>query len=185
MLSIFSLEDYKNYLISFYYYECDNNIVSREKRRTILETHYTDEFLSDIIHNTESFIMYFLEQVINREENYISFELFNDQRHIFTNCTGGYSPDYLIPISCGLEDKYISKYLLQKYLGSNFRIDFDDDIEEILDDVDEDIVIGGIYCTPKMIITGNFSSLQEKYDALKKQKQEELVRVLRKRLEHE
>jgi len=179
MLSIFDFDSYKEHLISYYYHECDNNIFSREKRKTILETQYTDEFLLEIIENTERFIKVLIERTANSDRTFIEFEIWGEHNYIFTNCTGGWSPDKLIPIFSDVEDAYISKYLLSDFLGKDFRIDFDANVEEIIDDEDDDIIIGGIYYTPKMIIVGDLKTLSEKYNKLQREK-EVLKRSLKK-----
>lgn len=177
MLNIFDFEKYKEDLISYYYYEGDNNLNSKEKRKKILETYYSDQFLLNIIQNTEIFILRFLERVIRSTSSYISFEISGEKKNIFTNCIGGWSPDTLVPIFSGEEEAYISRRLLKEFLGKNFRVEFNLDYEEIVDDIDEDIVIGEINYIPKLTIVGDFSLLKEKYEILKEQ---DFSRVLKK-----
>ena len=166
MLSIFDLESYKEHLISYYYYECDNNELSKLKRKELLERQFTDEDLLEIVQNTEKFIEVLIQRTANTNRTFIEFEINGDDKHIFTNCTGGWHPDTLIPIFSDEEDSYISRYLLKQFLGNEFRVDFDANVEEIVDDEDDDIVIGGIYYIPKMIIVGDFKKLLEKYNKI-------------------
>ena len=178
MLESFDLDSYKEHLISYYYYECDNNEICKEKRKITLESRYTDEYLLEVINNTKEFITILLNQTINTNRTYIEYELFSDNHYIFTNCTGGWHPDTLLSVFSDEEDKLISLYLLKKFLGSDFKIEFDSNIEECLDDSDEDFVIGAIYYTPKLIIVGNFNSLKGKQEELQ---EEQLVRFLKRK----
>ena len=178
MLSIFNLDNYKEYLISYYHYECDNSDSKKENRRILIEQRYSDDDLLEIIHNTKKFIEILMERTINSNRTYIEFEISGDNKNIFTNCTGGYSPDTLIPIFTDDEDNYISKYLLKQFLGSSFMVDFDANVEEVIDE-DDDMVIGSIYYTPKIVIVGNFKLLQEKYDDFQRGR-DVLTRTLKK-----
>lgn len=179
MLSIFDLDSYKKHLISYYYYERDNNPTSYEERRTLIERQYSDEDLLEIIKNTERFIEILIQRTANSNRTFIEFEIFGDDQHVFTNCTGGWSPDTLIQIFSDGKEAYISRYLLKQFLTDNFRLEFGGDIEENIDDSDDDIVIGAMYYTPKMIIVGDFTKLSEKYNKLQSE-QNILKRSLKK-----
>lgn len=176
MFNIFNLNNYKEYLISYCFYDLDNKEERKLERKKILEHRYSDEFLLNVIENTQEFIFNLLESC---QSNYISIEMVKDKEYIFTNCTFGYYPDVLISISDFNGEKKISKYLLEKFLGKSFKTYFDVNEVETHDEEDEDLVIGCIYETQKFVIVGDFSKRREE---IKKEKQTELVRVLKRHI---
>ena len=80
------------------------------------------------------------------------------------------------------EGKTISKHLLHKFLGEEFHIYFDENEVEYYDDEDPDMIIGNSYSIPELVIDGKKECIKEKYEELRKLKQEELVRVLKKKI---
>lgn len=177
MLDIFNLDSYKEYLISYYFYDCDHNDIKRLERKRILERNYTDDNLQSIVDNTKEFILNILD---NTTDNYVSIELAKNEEYIFTNCTGGHHPDILMPIDETDKSFKISKYLLEKFLGREFMVYLDEEEIEYFDD-NEDLFIGCSYFIPKLIISGNFSEKREK---LNQENQKELVRVLKRIFEN-
>ena len=110
MLDVFNLEYYKEYLISYYRYECDNNENKKLERQRILECNYSDNYLQEIVDNTKEFILNLID---NCSDTFNIIELAKSEDYIFTNCTGGYHPDILMTIDD--EDKRItiSKHLIE------------------------------------------------------------------------
>lgn len=162
MLSIFNLEYYKYYLNSFYGDSC--------------EYVFDDEYLLEIINNTKEFILDLLERVIF--DGFSSFEFPIVEDYIFDNYNGSYYPDTFIPVDSLDEGKIISKYLLDMFLGKNSLTYIDDGKSEVLDDRDE-LVIGRIYEIPKLVIVADYNLLREKYELLKQDQNERLVRILK------
>ena len=156
MLEELTLDYYKNYLVNYFFNECDNNKEKRMERRRILEKRLSDDFILEVINNTKEFYISLLEK--NIKDGVISFNLTNDLKYIFTNCTGGYHPDVLFVIDELDEEKYISKYLLELCLGKICKTYFDTTEMEYIDD-ENGLIVGCIYELPKIVIVGDFSSL--------------------------
>ena len=175
---MFKIEEYKKYLIDYYCNECDNNELKRNKRKEYLERNYSDEFLQRIIQDTLSFISFFVENNFNNKKGYIEIDLLENLGGINLNISGGWFSDVLYSFGTYENELIISRHLLEEFLGNNFRIEEDHKVEERVDIFDEDVYTEYYY--PLIRITGNFGLLQEKYNELKYQKQNELIRVLRK-----
>lgn len=182
---LFNAQEYKEYLINYYYYPCDNTNEKRSKRKELLEHKYTDEYFEEIVRNTEQFILQFLEICVTEDTNYIRIPLEYSLDYIFTNCTGGWHPDVLVPVDSIEGGKIVSKYLLNKFLGKEFHIYFDENEVEYFDDEDPDMVIGNSYSIPELVIFGKKEIIKEKYEELRKIKQLELVRVLKNKIPSE
>lgn len=163
MFDLFKLEYYKNYLISYYKYNYDNTEEMKLKRQEYIESSYSDEELIDIIENTKEFIFNIINNIKEYKTNYLSIDLISEHEIIRNNCTGGFYPDILIPIDELDEEKLISRYLLKLFLGNNFNIFIDHKEEEILDD-EFGIIIGCVYQIPRLVITGDFNELLNKYN---------------------
>ena len=173
MHNIFNLENYKEYLISYYFYNCDNNENKKSERKRILEQGYSDEYLQEIIDNTQEFILGLID---NCDNSSIIIDLAQDAEPIFTNCTGGYHPDVLMTIDEIDKRIKISKHLLKVFLGKNFMIYLDEEETEYFDE-DDEFIIGCSYFHPKLNITGDFLKKREE---LKQEKQIKLVKVIKK-----
>ena len=87
-----------------------------------------------------------------------------------------------VPIDSIDEGKNISKHLLHRFLGEGFHIYFDENVVEYYDDEDPDMIIGNSYSIPELVIDGKKELIKEKYEQIKKLKQAELVRALKKRI---
>jgi len=168
MLSIFNLDSYKEYLINYYVYECDNNDIKKESRRKLIEQRYSDEYLQEVIDHTKEFILNIIDTC---NDDYISIPIAYKEEYIFTNCTGGYHPDVLIPIDDIDKSVMISKHLLNCFLGKKFSVFIDEDEEEYFDE-SNGLSIGCSYFHPKLLITGDFSKKR-------KELSQELVRTLK------
>lgn len=180
---LFNVNKYKDYLINWFYYPCDNTPEKKAEREKILEQRYSDEYLEEIVQNTEQFIINFLEICLQEDTTYIRIPLEFKSNYIFTNCTGGWHPDVLVPIDSIDEGKSVSKHLLHKFFGKDFLIYFDENIIEYCDDEDPDMIIGSSYSIPEFVISGPKELIKEKYEQIKAIKKAELVRVLKKKLQ--
>ena len=168
MLSIFNLDSYKEYLINYYFYECDNTESKKDSRRKLIEQRYSDEYLQSIIDNTKEFILNIIDTC---NDDYISIPIAYREEYIFTNCTGGHHPDILIPIDEVDKSIKISKHLLDAFLGKKFSVFLDEDEEKYYDEEDG-MLIGISYFHPKLLITGDFAKKR-------KELRQELVRALK------
>lgn len=182
MNEIFNLENYKNYLIGVFHYEIDNNETSENKRRKVLNNHYGDEQLQKIIDDTLSFSIYLLECNLQNETRWCDIDLLEDADYIFLNLTGGWFSDTLYKINCKDSEITISRYLLKRFLGNDFKI-YEDSYGEETSDVDDDFEIYNEYYYPFIRIIGDFQQLEEKYQSLKELKQNELIMVLKRKIE--
>ena len=182
MNEIFNLENYKNYLIEVYTYEIDNNEYSKNKRKEYLENHYSDEFLESIINDTLNFSIYLLESNLGNETRWCDIDLLEDASYIFLNLTGGWFSDTLYRINYDGKEITISKHLLKKFLGNNFWIEEDSQINAVIDE-DDEYTIYNEYYYPFIRISGNFKNLEDKYRSIKELKQKESVLVLKRIIE--
>ncbi len=131
-----SLEEYKKHLIEYYVYEIDNNDEAREKRRTMLDTIYGDEYLQKIINNTYDFIKTIFEKN-TLEHGYCNFEVENNKTtFIHLDLKGGWYSDYLYYDN---KRKIISEYILKQEFGRFFDIHIESDLEPFATE-DKDLV---------------------------------------------
>lgn len=182
MTEIFNFEQYKKYLIDYYVYDRDNGEIARNERKNILEARYPDEYLQEIINNTIEFLIQFIEN--NLGKRYCHIEIVGDEHFVFTNCTGGWPPDTYIPIQLNNQTTMISEHLLNKFLGKSFRIERYTEEFELYEE-DDDFGIGYIYAYFYLSIVGDFSLLQDKYEELRNLKQNELITILKRKLNRE
>ena len=130
-----TLEHYKNYLINHYYYQYDNSLEKRVRRRVDLDTNYGDEYLSQIIDDSYSFIKDLFEDP-SLDNGYVSYEVEEDNtKYISLNLVGGHFSDVLYTDH---NNRTISSYILKKELP-NVSIDIKEELEEF-DTGDDDIL---------------------------------------------
>lgn len=160
--SFIDIKTYRNYLEDFYVYPCDKN--NKEQRKKYVDK-YSDEELSKIIENTKLFIIYLFEKLenenyVNKDNTFTSIKISDKQIYIFTNCTGGSSPDVLYnPLDFG-EDFYVSYYLLNKFLeGFIIYENF-----ETFEEYDEDDSIGYFVDETELV----FSTKKSNFRKIKK-----------------
>ena len=137
--SMFDFEAYKNDLINYCYYPCDRNEENSTKRADFIAKHYTDEYLNDIIKNTQKFsgdILKLLkkENKIRDGQIYTEVVLF-ERGYISNNCSGGWNADRLFFID--ETNKPISMYLLEKFFGKDWV--FLDTDERVIYDAKEEV----------------------------------------------
>lgn len=126
-----SLEEYKNILIDYYFYECDNSIEKRKLREQNLNKEYGDEYLNKIIEDTYNFIKKIFDEI---ENSYFKIPLYEDTTsYISLNLIGGYSSDTLFTDCSG---SIISRYILKRTFGSQLIVEVHTDEYEIDDDPD-------------------------------------------------
>jgi len=182
MQEIFDLNNYKKQLIDKYVYEIDNNEVAKTKRTEYLKQHYSDEFLQTLIHDTQDFIITLIENNLSNHVGYAEIDLLKDAEFMFLNLIGGWFSDTFFTVECESGEKIISLHLLKQFLGTSFRIEDDYRGEDAVDE-DDDFAIYNTYYYPFIRIIGNFSTLKNKYEELRKTKQNELVLTLKRKLD--
>ena len=171
-------EDYKNHLINFCVYPCDNTEEKRVERQRLLENRYSDKILKEIVDNTEMFIRNFLEECIKDYKEIYSIPLYFENECIFTNCTGGWHPDTLIPISPINEEIKISEHILKQFLGKDFTICYRQNPKQFTDELGDDATIVSYTFSPDMVILFKTDKLEEKLEELNQSKINKLVRKL-------
>ena len=126
---MFDLEEYKKEVIAYYRWERDNTEEERIRRRKMLSFRYSDEYLLNIIKNTEEFIYYLIDKMEQENKtfenviyDYLKLEderatdILNDL-DLFLG--GGWPSDTFFYLEKG---KLISMSLLHKFF-SNFRLE--------------------------------------------------------------
>ena len=118
----FSLEEYKEYLVSKYMAEYDNNEIQRQKRWELLNRKYSDEYLESILEGTSSFIKKIIELSNNNYCGYIEIPLEYEPSitYIDLNLMGGWSSYKIVKDS---NNNFYSIGLLKKVFGGLFIID--------------------------------------------------------------
>ena len=166
---IITLLEYKRYLVDYYRYEIDNTPLKREERKKGLAYSYSDEYLQKIIDDTYSF----LNDIFNSstiELGYCEFKVLDARiNEIYLNISGGYSTDFIYPVSNG---RLISEYILQQIFGDNLIIDI---TEEVIEG-EEDDVVSLDYCF-YLYIQGfpkNMKELKEMYLGKARKKEREI-----------
>lgn len=117
---MFTLEEYKKGIINLYYWERDNTNEERNKRKILLDNIYGDEYLKQIIVNTEEFVYYLIDKMIKENKSfrgiiYAYVDLENERASDILNSIdldlgGGFPSDSLIYLE---KDKPISMKLLK------------------------------------------------------------------------
>jgi len=185
MIEMFNLDKYKSYLIEFYYHRYDEDKL--KERKDYINNHYTDNYLTEIINNTQQFILLLLDKMKNDQHIYkdnifcemellLSGEI---EKYISNGCCGGWPSDRLFHL--GNEDTLISKFLIENFFGKKFRIELN--YKEI-DCFNSREQAGSSYETPIFYISGQLDEFNKIYDQYilnseKKEKHKELVMVLK------
>lgn len=135
-----NLEEYKCYLVNKYNHECDNNEKQRQKRISLLNNKYKNEYLENIIVGTYNFINKIIEISENNYYGYIEIPLETEPEIIYIDLdlTGGWKSDTIVSDS---ENNFYSVSLLKKIFGQFFsiepcKIEFHEEIDE-----DDDFLI--------------------------------------------
>ena len=155
MNKLITLEDYKNYLIGFYTNKCDED--KTDERTDYINKHYSNEYLSRIVNNTEKFLLEIIKDMLNTTQyqddkvwckKEVSTYVYKD---ITNGCSGGWHAD---TVFCADErdfDYLVSTQLIKSFFGSKFHLDVYDDLTERYDEEDD---IGSIDCTTYLYIVG-------------------------------
>lgn len=180
---MFTLDEYKEDLVSFYRWGMDASDEQKKYRAELLNRNYSDSYLLDIIHNTENFIYYLFTKM--KEEN----NTFN--QHIFTsieldeecalgycksvqlNLGGGWASDTLFYIQD--KDKLISNHLLHKFLKS-FQI-YSDSID--YQEYYEDENVGTLFSRYFLRISCSVDDFEKMYYQVMDNQRSSLCRVLK------
>ncbi len=117
-----NLEEYKKYLVNNYRHECDNNEKSINKRISLLNKKYNDEYLESIINGTYTFANKIVEISEKDYYGYIKqpLQIEPDIVYIDLDLTGGYKSDTIVSDS---ENDFYSIGLLEEIFGNLFIID--------------------------------------------------------------
>ena len=116
------LDEYKNYLINSYVYECDNTVESRMKRAVLLQKKYPDSYLESVIDGTYDLIDKIFEKADDNYPGFIEIPLEKepDIELLSLNLTGGWMSDTIVRDS---DSNFYSINLLRRFFGPFFGID--------------------------------------------------------------
>lgn len=117
-----SLEEYKYYLVTKYRYACDNNEVQRQKRASLLNSQYNNEYLDSIIEGTYNLVNKIIKMSESNNYSFIEIALEHEPKikYIDLNLTGGWWSDIVVSDS---DNNFYSIGLLKKIFGPLFGID--------------------------------------------------------------
>lgn len=170
-MKLFDFNQYKKYLYTFHFYEADNDIHNEEKRRKELERKYSDEFLKEIIANTEEFIPLLLESIKNKNDVYKNTIYYNHRLpacphsdFISTNVIGGWPSDLVIYLEDN-KTKPISMHLLHVFFGINTTIYLN---EEFFESFNEEEQVGIEYSLESIFIKLSLEEFLRIYEDYKK-----------------
>lgn len=128
-----NLEEYKKYLVNNYRHECDNNEKSINKRISLLNKKYNDEYLESIINGTYTFANKIVEISEKDYYGYIKqpLQIEPDIVYIDLDLTGGYKSDTIVSDSA---NNFYSIGLLEEIFSNLFiiepcKIEIDEEIE--------------------------------------------------------
>ncbi|MBE6152289.1 MAG: hypothetical protein E7165_03135 [Firmicutes bacterium] len=155
MKDILDLKTYKQYLINYYKYTCDED--RGEYRKKYINTHYDTKILDKVVKDTKKFILSIIKQmsmtISEKSDNVFYKEIVssNVYKDIYNGSIGGFSPDRLIcpdEYNC---DCLVSLYMIEEFFGNNFKLDLVEDIHEEYDVDDE---VGYFNLTTYLYICG-------------------------------
>lgn len=180
---MFDLEEYKEEIIAYYRWERDNTEEERIRRRKMLSIRYSDEYLLNIIRNTEEFIYYLIDKMEQENKifenviyDYLKLEderatdILNDL-DLFLG--GGWPSDTFFYLEKG---KLISMSLLHKFFP-NFHFEC---ICEEKDIFNEEEQAGHIEESYFFHISGPINKFNELKEKARNIKGEELINILKR-----
>jgi len=117
-----SLEEYKNYLVNKYRYEYDNNETQRQKRMSLLNCKYNNEYLDSIIEGTYNLVSKIIKMSESNNYSFIEIPLECEPEIVYIdlNLTGGWWSDIVVSDS---NNNFYSIGLLKKIFGPLFIIE--------------------------------------------------------------
>lgn len=139
-----NLEEYKDYLVDKYRHECDNNETQRQKRLSLLNSKYKNEYLENIIISTYNFANKIIEMSENNYYGYIEIPLESEPNitYIELNLTGAWMSDTIVRDS---KNNFYSIGLLMKIFGNFFLINpCKVEINEEIDEDDDFLIVSEI-----------------------------------------
>jgi len=145
---LFTLESYKNYLIGYYANKFD--IGKEEERKAKIESTYSDDYLDNVVLNTEKFLLDILKDMLSRVDERTDRVCFKKEisswvyKRISNGCSGGWAADELICPDESNLDVLVSPRLLKSFFGSKFVFEISEDIIEKYDEEEDVGSIDGI-----------------------------------------
>lgn len=165
MESIFNLESYKDYLISYFGNKGDQS--RREVRKQYIESHYSDEELNTIVVNTEMFVLSILKEIYLQIDSFgkniwLKKEISNYFcKSISNGCLGGWQPDSLFCPDEQKSDVLVSKHLIKESFGNDFSVEIS---YELIERYDEEDDVGYFDCYTYFAIGGSKKKFLELLD---------------------
>jgi len=169
MNDVFDLNEYKNYLMNYFIYPCRDESERLRINQFLLKCVYDDEKIENIIYETKKFLKRYLKEAIKNSWSICRVDIY-DVECVFLTSDKGWPADIWISVDSFDESKKISLYLLKEYLGDKISIYMDDGIIQFKDN---DLMIGEAYCTPQLVLYGEFLFFKEKLINLKDKNQME------------
>lgn len=142
-----TLEEYKEYCVNYYYWECDNTVEKLNERKTRL-ARLGEDYLKTIVNNTYIFAGYLLQYLKEKnqiyKDNIFTSIYYHESDTVSLGCTGGHFADQLYEVECYGTTIWISEHILNRVLNG-LSIEEDYDTEENFEDN-----VGCIYEYPKL-----------------------------------
>jgi|GEM_PF-2344854 len=164
----FELQEYKSHLISYYRWPCDRK--NYNDRANYINSHYSDDYLKNIITNTQDFIPMLIQKMANEnhtyEENIFNIielpPFFESSTEFISNgCLGGWPSDSLFYLDNNNKETLISLYVLKKFFGNKFRIWLG---SKDYEDFNPDEQAGVEYSIPTFEISGPLDEFNKIYN---------------------
>ncbi len=118
-----TLDEYKEHLVSVYFWPMDSDEKYVEERRVTLQKRYSDEYLTQIINDTYDFLREALDsETMNSSYRYYRSEESSEdlETHISLGLHGGYGSDILYIDPKG---RVISRYVVRQVSDNQVHID--------------------------------------------------------------
>lgn len=162
MGKLFTLESYKNYLIGYYANAFD--IGKEKERKEKLESTYSDDYLNNVVANTEKFLLDILKDMLSHVDEGKDKVWFKKEissrvyKRISNGCSGGWAADELLCPDEGDLNVLVSPHLLKSFFGSKFFFEIS---EDIIEQYDEEEDVGSISSITWLNIRGPKSTFME------------------------
>lgn len=159
----YTFEKYKEDLINFHYYPCDKD--KTEERKALVER-LGDDYLHELYDTAYEVALFLVKKIESegksfRGDVYTRASLDFDSTYIYTNCTGGYSPDKIIKLDEDGAPLTEFSYLALSTFLQGFRI-YEDE-EEITEEDD----FGGVtYVYPILKVSTDEKNFAKTLDLL-------------------
>jgi hypothetical protein len=192
MNKLLNFEEYKACLISYYHHPCDKG--KNNERANTIARFYSDDFLKNIITNTQDFISMLIKKMLveyHTLDNNIfcnidlPISLYESATHYISNgCTGGWPADELFYTNDDNVEVLISMKLIEHFFGDYFSIYLSERGMEELHEAEQS---GIEYSIPTFNISASIDKFDEictmfdesyNNELLKKEKQKGLLLAL-------